>query len=30
MLYKISAPHEYLAITGVGIENVKIEKSAWV
>lgn len=30
MSYKISAPDEYLAITGMGIKNVKIVKSAWV
>jgi flotillin len=30
MAYKISAPDEYLAITGMGIQNVKITKAAWV
>jgi flotillin len=30
MSYKISAPDEYLAITGMGIPTVKITKSAWV
>ncbi len=30
MSYKISAPDEYLAITGMGIQNVKITKAAWV
>ncbi|KAL2157309.1 hypothetical protein VTH06DRAFT_6247 [Thermothelomyces fergusii] len=28
--YKIAAPDEYLAITGMGIKNVKITKAAWV
>ncbi|EGX93842.1 flotillin domain-containing protein [Cordyceps militaris CM01] len=30
MSYKISAPDEFLAITGMGIVNVKITKAAWV
>lgn len=30
MSYRISAPDEYLAITGMGIKNVKITKAAWV
>ncbi|KAJ6785175.1 hypothetical protein PWT90_01586 [Aphanocladium album] len=30
MSYKISDPDEYLAITGMGIKNVKITKAAWV
>ncbi|KAM3503990.1 hypothetical protein MY10362_003858 [Beauveria mimosiformis] len=30
MSYKVSAPDEYLAITGMGIKNVRITKSAWV
>ncbi|OAA78645.1 Band 7 protein [Akanthomyces lecanii RCEF 1005] len=30
MSYKISAPDEYLAITGMGIKNVKITKATWV
>lgn len=30
MSYKISAPDEYLAITGMGIPTVKITKSTWV
>ncbi|KAK3186016.1 hypothetical protein K4F52_005240 [Lecanicillium sp. MT-2017a] len=30
MSYRISAPDEYLAITGMGIQNVKITKAAWV
>ncbi|KAK4233678.1 hypothetical protein C8A03DRAFT_38593 [Achaetomium macrosporum] len=28
--YKIAAPDEYLAITGMGVKNVKICKAAWV
>ncbi|KAK3997850.1 hypothetical protein QBC44DRAFT_46222 [Cladorrhinum sp. PSN332] len=28
--YRIAAPDEYLAITGMGIKNVKITKAAWV
>ncbi|KAL2017976.1 hypothetical protein VTK56DRAFT_1508 [Thermocarpiscus australiensis] len=28
--YKIAAPDEYLAITGMGIKNVKITKATWV
>jgi flotillin len=28
--YKIAAPDEYLAITGMGIKSVKIVKSSWV
>ncbi|KAK4120552.1 hypothetical protein N657DRAFT_649050 [Parathielavia appendiculata] len=28
--YKIAAPDEYLAITGMNIKNVKITKAAWV
>ncbi|KAI5920360.1 hypothetical protein F4810DRAFT_702943 [Camillea tinctor] len=30
MSYKIAAPDEYLAITGINIKNVLITKSAWV
>ncbi|GAO17464.1 hypothetical protein UVI_02051970 [Ustilaginoidea virens] len=30
MTYKISGPDEYLAITGMGVRNVKITKAAWV
>ncbi|KAF5231857.1 hypothetical protein FAUST_9050 [Fusarium austroamericanum] len=30
MSYRISAPDEYLAITGMGIKTVKITKAAWV
>lgn len=30
MSYKISAPDEYLAITGMGVQTVKIVKSSWV
>ncbi|OAA35987.1 SPFH domain/Band 7 family protein [Beauveria brongniartii RCEF 3172] len=30
MSYQVSAPDEYLAITGMGIKNVRITKSAWV
>ncbi|KAK5992011.1 Flotillin-like protein 2 [Cladobotryum mycophilum] len=30
MSYRISAPDEYLAITGMGIRTVKITKAAWV
>ncbi|KAM0744258.1 hypothetical protein ACQRIT_001572 [Beauveria bassiana] len=30
MSYRVSAPDEYLAITGMGIKNVRITKSAWV
>lgn len=30
MSYKISAPDEYLAITGMGIDRVKITKATWV
>ncbi|KAH6897130.1 hypothetical protein B0T10DRAFT_176628 [Thelonectria olida] len=30
MSYKVSSPDEYLAITGMSIENVKITKAAWV
>ncbi|EJP68446.1 Flotillin-like protein 1 [Beauveria bassiana] len=30
MTYRVSAPDEYLAITGMGIKNVRITKSAWV
>jgi flotillin len=30
MSYKISAPDEYLAVTGMGVNNVKITKAAWV
>lgn len=29
-LYKVSAPDEYLAITGLGINLVKITKADWV
>lgn len=28
--YKVSAPDEYLAITGLGINLVKITKADWV
>ncbi|KAK4101252.1 hypothetical protein N658DRAFT_425951 [Parathielavia hyrcaniae] len=28
--YKVAAPDEYLAITGMNIKNVKITKAAWV
>ncbi|KAH7320649.1 flotillin domain-containing protein [Stachybotrys elegans] len=30
MSYNISAPDEYLAITGMGVHTVKITKAAWV
>ncbi|KAF7516811.1 hypothetical protein G7054_g14011 [Neopestalotiopsis clavispora] len=30
MSYRIAAPDEYLAITGMGIKNVLITKTAWV
>lgn len=30
MSYKVSAPDEYLAITGMSIKTVKITKAAWV
>ncbi|KAI1439072.1 hypothetical protein GGR50DRAFT_690836 [Xylaria sp. CBS 124048] len=30
MPYKIAAPDEYLAITGMSIKNVRITKTAWV
>lgn len=30
MSYKVAAPDEYLAITGMGVKNVKITKAAWV
>lgn len=30
MSYRIAAPDEYLAITGMGIKNVKIAKASWV
>ncbi|OTB04238.1 hypothetical protein M426DRAFT_11861 [Hypoxylon sp. CI-4A] len=30
MSYKVAAPDEYLAITGMGIKNVNICKAAWV
>ncbi|KAI1640887.1 hypothetical protein F4809DRAFT_356003 [Biscogniauxia mediterranea] len=30
MSYKIAAPDEYLAITGINVKNVLITKSAWV
>ncbi|KAK0724511.1 hypothetical protein B0H67DRAFT_482771 [Lasiosphaeris hirsuta] len=30
MAYKVAAPDEYLAITGMNVRNVKITKSAWV
>ncbi|KAI1084776.1 hypothetical protein F5B20DRAFT_220308 [Whalleya microplaca] len=30
MSYKIAAPDEYLAITGMGVKNVLITKAAWV
>lgn len=28
--YQVAAPDEYLAITGMGVKNVKITKAAWV
>lgn len=28
--YRVAAPDEYLALTGMGIESVKISKSAWI
>jgi len=28
--YRVAAPDEYLAITGMGVKTVKIVKSAWV
>ncbi|KAJ8104697.1 hypothetical protein ONZ43_g7728 [Nemania bipapillata] len=30
MSYKIAAPDEYLAITGMNVKNVLITKAAWV
>ncbi|KAJ6439321.1 flotillin domain-containing protein [Purpureocillium lavendulum] len=30
MSYRISAPDEYLAVTGMGVRTVKITKAAWV
>ncbi|KND94255.1 Flotillin-like protein 3 [Tolypocladium ophioglossoides CBS 100239] len=30
MSYRVSAPDEYLAITGMGVHTVKITKAAWV
>jgi len=30
MGYTIANPDEYLAVTGMGIETIKITKSAWV
>lgn len=30
MSYRVSAPDEYLAITGMGVQTVKITKAAWV
>lgn len=30
MSYRVSAPDEYLAITGMGVKNVKITKASWV
>ncbi|PNY28368.1 Flotillin-like protein 3 [Tolypocladium capitatum] len=30
MSYRISAPDEYLAVTGMGVHTVKITKAAWV
>jgi hypothetical protein len=30
MLYNIASPDQYLAITGAGIDTVKICKSTWV
>ena len=30
MSYRVSAPDEYLAITGAGVRTVKITKAAWV
>jgi flotillin len=30
MVYRIAKADEYLAITGVGVDTVKITKSAWV
>ncbi|KAG6359959.1 hypothetical protein INS49_011013 [Diaporthe citri] len=28
--YRVAAPDEYLALTGMGIDSVKISKSAWI
>jgi hypothetical protein len=30
MSFKVAAPDEYLAITGMGIKTVKITKATWV
>lgn len=30
MSYRVSAPDEYLAITGMSVRSVKITKAAWV
>jgi flotillin len=30
MVYRVAQPDEYLAITGVMVDTVKITKSAWV
>ena len=30
MSYKVASPDEYLAITGMGVHNIKITKAAWV
>lgn len=30
MSYRIAAPDEYLAVTGMGISTVRITKAAWV
>lgn len=30
MSYRVSAPDEYLAVTGMGIRTVKITKAAWI
>ena len=30
MSYRIAAPDEYLAITGLHVKNVRITKAAWV
>ena len=30
MSYKVAAPDEYLAITGMGVKNVKITKATWM
>lgn len=30
MSYRVAAPDEYLAITGMGVRSLKITKAAWV